>query len=405
MSYFDLDPLLETMLDSSPGISDLNLSVGRPPQVEIDGQLRPVAYAGIERLLPYQTELIAMRLLAGKRDVADKLVRTGSTDLSYSLAKRTRFRVNVFAQRGSYSIVLRVIPSRIPTLEELNLPRVLADMSRKPRGLVLVTGPTGSGKSTTLAAMINQINQERSAHIITIEDPIEYLHPHVKATINQREVGADTQTFALALRAALRQAPKVILVGEMRDVETISIALEASETGHLVLSTLHTIDAAKTIDRIVGVFPKNEERQVRTRFSQAFKWVVSQRLVPRQGGGRMAVCEILRSTSRTKEYVQEGEREGKSLIDAMADGTLEGMQTFDGELEKLINAGVVDKEVGLSYASNRTNLLLRLETQGGDNAPTETPSGRFPAQKPGAAASSRSPARSAPSELDHLIER
>jgi len=404
VAYFDLDPLLETMLDSSPGISDLNLSVGRPPQVEIDGQLRPVAYAGIERLLPYQTELIAMRLLAGKRDLADKLVRTGSTDLSYSLAKRTRFRVNVFAQRGSYSIVLRVIPNKIPTVEELGIPTQLNEVGDERNGIVLVTGPTGSGKSTTLAAIINKINRDKAIHIITIEDPIEYLHPHVKATINQREVGADTQTFALALRAALRQAPKVILVGEMRDVETISIALEASETGHLVLSTLHTIDASKTIDRIVGVFPKNEERQVRTRFSQAFKWVVSQRLVPKQGGGRMAVCEILRSTSRTKEYVQEGEREGKSLIDAMADGTLEGMQTFDGELEKLINAGVVDKEVALSYASNRTNLLLRLETQGGDETPEATPSGRFPTQKPGATAS-RAPGRSAPSEMDDLIER
>jgi twitching motility protein PilT len=229
-----------------------------------------------------------------------------------------------------------------------------------------VTGPTGSGKSTTLAAIINKINREESIHVITIEDPIEYLHPHQKATINQREVGSDTQTFALALRAALRQAPKVILVGEMRDVETISIALEASETGHLVLSTLHTIDAAKTVDRIVGVFPKNEERQVRTRFAQSFKWIVSQRLVPKITGGRMAVCEILRSNSRTKEYIAEGEREGKSLVEAMEDGVLEGMQSFDHELERLINTGVIEREVGLSYATNRTNLQLRLDTQGAD---------------------------------------
>jgi twitching motility protein PilT len=400
MPYFDLDPLLETMLDYSPGISDLNLSVGRPPQVELDGQLRPVAYAGIERLLPYQTELIAMRLLAGKRDLADKLVRTGSVDLSYSLARRTRFRVNVFAQRGSYSIVLRVIPNKIPTVEELGIPAQLNEVGNERNGIVLVTGPTGSGKSTTLAAIINKINQDKAIHIITIEDPIEYLHPHVKSTINQREVGADTQTFALALRAALRQAPKVILVGEMRDVETISIALEASETGHLVLSTLHTIDASKTIDRIVGVFPKNEERQVRTRFSQAFKWVISQRLVPKTGGGRIAICEILRSTSRTKEYVQEGEREGKSLIDAMSDGALDGMQTFDGELEKLINAGVLDKETGLSYATNRTNLQLRLETQGGVNEEV-APTGKFPSRQ----SPSKSAPKSAPSEMDDLIER
>ncbi len=404
MAYFDLDPLLETMLDYSPGISDLNLSVGRPPQVELDGQLKPVAYAGIERLLPYQTELIAMRLLAGKRDLADKLVRTGSVDLSYSLARRTRFRVNVFAQRGSYSIVLRVIPNKIPTVEELGIPPQLNEIGNERNGIVLVTGPTGSGKSTTLAAVINKINRDKAIHIITIEDPIEYLHPHIKSTINQREVGADTQTFALALRAALRQAPKVILVGEMRDVETISIALEASETGHLVLSTLHTIDASKTIDRIVGVFPKNEERQIRTRFSQAFKWVVSQRLVPKTGGGRQAICEILRSTSRTKEYVQEGEREGKSLIDAMSDGALEGMQTFDGELEKLINAGLIDKEVGLSYATNRTNLLLRLETQGGEASESVTPSGKFQAQ-PSASRAARPAPPSAPSEMDDLIER
>jgi twitching motility protein PilT len=398
MPYFDLDPLLETMLDAAPDISDLNLSVGRPPQVEVDGTLHVVPFAGVERLLPFQTELIAMRLLRGKRDLADKLVKTGSVDLSYSLARRTRFRVNVFSQRGSYSIVLRVIPNKIPTIEDLGLPQQLNTVGEERNGIVLVTGPTGSGKSTTLAAIINKINREKAIHIITIEDPIEYLHPHNKATLNQREVGADTQTFALALRAALRQAPKVILVGEMRDAETINIALEASETGHLVLSTLHTIDAAKTVDRIVGVFPKNEERQIRTRFSQSFKWIVSQRLVPKSGGGRLAVCEILRSTSRTKEYIQEGEREGKSLTDAMNDGILEGMQSFDYELERLIHAGAVDKEVGLSFASNRTNLALRLETQSGADAGPAITAKR--ADPP-----ARRPAPQPKSDLDDLIER
>jgi twitching motility protein PilT len=364
MALFDLDPLLNAMLDTDPRISDLNLSTGRPPQVEIDGALQPVSYAGVQRLLPYHTELIAMRLLQGKRDLAEKLIRTGSVDLSYSLAKRTRFRVNVFSQRGSYSVVLRVIPNKIPTVAELGLPSQLGQIADERNGIVLVTGPTGSGKSTTLAAIIKKINEEKPIHIITIEDPIEYLHPNDKATINQREVGADTQTFALALRAALRQAPKVILVGEMRDAETVSIALEASETGHLVLSTLHTIDAAKTIDRIVGVFPKNEERQIRTRFSQSFKWIVSQRLVPKLAGGRVAICEILRANSRTREYVQEGEREGKSLQDAMEAGGLEGMQTFDQEIERLIGAGAIDRETGLSFATNRTNLQLRLDTQG-----------------------------------------
>ncbi|HEX6739372.1 MAG TPA: PilT/PilU family type 4a pilus ATPase [Vicinamibacteria bacterium] len=400
MAYFDLDPLLETMLDAAPGISDLNLSVGRPPQVEVDGQLRAVAFAGLEKLVPYQTELIAMRLLQGKRDLAERLVKTGSTDLSYSLARRTRFRVNVFSQRGTYSVVLRVIPNKVPTVEELGLPTQLNDITHERNGIVLLTGPTGSGKSTTLAAIIHKMNREKAIHIITIEDPIEYLHPHHMATINQREVGFDTQTFALALRAALRQAPKVILVGEMRDVETISIALEASETGHLVLSTLHTIDAAKTIDRIVGVFPKNEERQIRTRFSQAFKWVVSQRLIPKQGGGRLAVCEILRATSRTREYVQEGEREGKSLEDAMNDGVLEGMQSFDYELERLINEGVIDRETGLSYATNRTNLALRLDTQGvGVQAKAAEAEARP------ITSAHRVPPAPPRSELDDLIER
>ncbi len=397
MAFFDLDPLLESMLDTAPDISDLNLSVGRPPQVEVDGQLRPVSFAGIDKLLPYHTELIAMRLLANKREAADRLVRTGSVDVSYSLARRTRFRVNMFSQRGSYSVVLRVIPNKVPTIEELGIPPQLNEIANELNGIVLVTGPTGSGKSTTLAAIINKINQEKPIHIITIEDPIEYLHPHATATINQREVGSDTQTFALALRAALRQAPKVILVGEMRDVETISIALEASETGHLVLSTLHTVDAAKTIDRIVGVFPKNEERQVRTRFAQAFKWVVSQRLVPKKGSGRIAVCEVLRANSRTREYVQEGEREGKSLLDAMSDGRLEGMQTFDSELERLINADVIDRETGLSYSTNRTNLQLRLDTMG-------EPTASMPSLKAMQAAAARKPA-APPSEMDGLLER
>jgi twitching motility protein PilT len=399
MPYFDLDPLLETMLDVAPGISDLNLSVGRPPQVEIDGHLRPVKFGGIDRLAPFQTELIAMRLLSGKRDLADKLVKSGSVDLSYSLAQRTRFRVNVFSQRGTYSIVLRVIPNRVPTIEELGIPLQLNKICDERNGIVLITGPTGSGKSTTLAAIIQKLNVEKPIHIITIEDPIEYLHPHLLATVNQREVGSDTPNFALALRAALRQAPKVVLVGEMRDVETVSIALEAAETGHLVLSTLHTIDAAKTVDRIVGIFPKNEERQVRTRFAQSFRWIVSQRLIPKPGGGRMAVCEILRATSRTREYIQEGEREGKSLEDAMVAGGLEGMQTFDSELERLIISGQLDREVALSYATNRTNLLLRLETQSGHDVVTPG------APPPRRGAPTTTAARSADPTLDDVIER
>ena len=384
MAYFDMNPLLVKMLDSAAGVSDLNLSVGKPPQVEIEGKLQAVPYAGVEKLAPYQTELIAMRLLRGKRDLVEKLLRSGSVDLSYSLPGKARFRVNIFSQRGSYSVVLRVIPNKIPTVQELGIPTQLNEITEERNGIVLVTGPTGSGKSTTLAALLNKMNHEKAIHIITIEDPIEYLYPAMKATINQREVGADTETFSLALRAALRQAPKVILVGEMRDTETINTALEASETGHLVLSTLHTIDASKTIDRIVGVFPKNEERQIRTRFAQSFKWIVSQRLIPKRSGGRMAVCEILRGTSRTRDYIRDGEKEGKSLLDAMEDGALEGMQSFDSELKKLIESGVLDEETGLSYASNAANLKLKLSMEGagsGNGAPSASEEGPAPATK------------------------
>src|SRR5213079_2084411 len=246
------------------------------------------------------------------------------------------------------------------TLDSLKLPKELVNVCKLKNGIVLVTGPTGSGKSTTLAAIINQINHEHAYHIITIEDPVEYMHRHMKSTVNQREVGSDTKSFSLALRAALRQAPKVILIGEMRDVETIEIAMEAAETGHLVLSTLHTIDAAKTVDRIIGVFPKDQEPQIRTRFSQSFRYVISQRLLPKIGGGRVAALEILKSTMRTRDYVVKGETDGRSLTDAMHDGSVDGMQTFDDQIEKLWNEGTISKEIALTYATNPTNLALRL---------------------------------------------
>jgi len=366
MKNFNLDAILEAMLKMSDRVSDLNFSVGRQPQVEIDGALVPVNFPGLPRLTPYQTEMIAMHMLRGDRDLTRTLLTNGSADLSYSIPQKTRFRVNIFAQRGTWAIVLRVIPEGIPTLEKLNMPGELHNVGKLKNGIVLVTGPTGSGKSTTLAAIINQINHDYAYHIITIEDPVEYMHRHIKSTVNQREVGSDTKNFSLALRAALRQAPKVILIGEMRDVETIEIAMEAAETGHLVLSTLHTIDAAKTIDRIVGVFPKDQEPQVRTRFSQSFRYVISQRLLPKIGSGRVAVLEILKSTMRTRDYVLKGETEGRSLTDAMHDGSVDGMQTFDDELEKLWLAGTVSREVALAYSSNPTNLALRLTE---DNEP------------------------------------
>jgi twitching motility protein PilT len=360
MKNFNLDAILEAMLKMSDRVSDLNFSVGRQPQVEVDGQLVPVNFPGLPRLTPYQTEMIAMHMLRGDREATRTLLQSGSVDISYSIPGKKRFRVNIFSQRGTYAIILRVIPETIPTLEELNMPKELYNVPKLKNGIVLVTGPTGSGKSTTLAAIINQINHDYAYHILTIEDPVEYMHRHVKSTVNQRELGSDTKSFALALRAALRQAPKVILIGEMRDVETIEIAMEAAETGHLVLSTLHTIDAAKTVDRIVGVFPKDQEPQIRTRFSQSFRYVISQRLLPKIGGGRIAALEILKSTMRTRDYVVKGESEGRSLTDAMHDGLVDGMQTFDDQIEKMWNEGQITKETALSYATNPTNLALRL---------------------------------------------
>jgi twitching motility protein PilT len=272
-----------------------------------------------------------------------------------------RFRVNIFRQRGSYAIVMRVIPMSVPDFNSLNLPAQLGEIADMRNGIVLVTGPTGSGKSSTLAAILNRINEEKAYHILTIEDPIEFLHLHKKSTIHQRELHSDTPSFALALRAGLRQAPKVILVGEMRDKETIEIGLEAAETGHLVFSTLHTVDASKTIERIVGVFPLADQQAIRTRLARVFRYIVSQRLIPKKdGSGRVAAIEILKSTMRTREYVEKGESEGKSLLDAMRDGSTEGMQHFDGELERFIRAGTVDMEVGLSYSSNAGNLRLEL---------------------------------------------
>ena len=303
-----------------------------------------------------------MSLLRGHPDAARHLAQSRTADLSYALPGKCRFRVNIFQQRNSYSIVMRVIPTEIPTFEQLNIPPQLKEVCDIRNGIVLLTGPTGSGKSSTLAAIIDQINEKKSYHIVTIEDPIEFLHNHKKSTINQREVGADTKDFASALRAALRQAPKVILVGEMRDIETTEIALEAAETGHLVLSTLHTIDASKTIDRIIGLYPKNEEKVIRTRLAQTFRYIVSQRLIPRADGkGRIAAVEILRSNPRTREYIEKGETEGKTLLDAIRDGELDGMQDFDSVIRKMIEDGTITLEDGLSYATNQNNLLLQLK--------------------------------------------
>jgi twitching motility protein PilT len=353
--------ILGAMLRASKNVSDLIFSPGRLPQVEQGGQLVAVNIHGVSTLTAEDTARIAAHLIGSNKIAMEKLKSEGSCDISYSLPRQSRFRVNIFTQRGTCAIVMRVIPNSIPDLTSLGLPTQLADCANLKNGIVLVTGPTGSGKSSTLAAILNKINEDKAFHIVTIEDPIEFLHPHKKATIHQRELHSDTPTFSLALRAALRQAPKVILVGEMRDKETIEIALEAAETGHLVFSTLHTIDASKTVERIVGVFPLADQQAIRSRFAKSFRYIISQRLLPRRdGAGRIAAIEILKSTLRTREYLEKGEESGKSLVDAMHDGELEGMQTFDGEIEKMIRTGVVDMETGLSYATNAGNMRLQL---------------------------------------------
>jgi twitching motility protein PilT len=352
--------LITAMLDSGKGISDLIFSPGRPPQVEKQGELTVVEIPELPILGPDDTARVASDLVMGNPQALQALQQQGACDLSYSLPERSRFRVNVFRQRGSFAIVMRVIASKIPTLGELNLPSALADTASLKHGIVLVTGPTGSGKSTTLAAIIDLINETRAVHILTIEDPIEFLHRHKKATVHQRELHSDTPTFALALRAALRQAPKVILVGEMRDRETIEIALTAAETGHLVFSTLHTIDASKTVDRIVGTFEAGDQKAVRTRLAASFQYFISQRLIPMKGGGRIAVLEVLKATMRSREYLERGEGEGKTLLDCMRDGGQDGMQHFDGEIEKLIRQGTITLPTGLLYATNPGNLAVTL---------------------------------------------
>lgn len=353
--------LIATMLRAAKNTSDLIFSPGRAPQVEVSGQLMQLKITGVGILNAEDTARIAADLIGRNNHAVEKLKNEGSCDLSYSLPKISRFRVNIFTQRGSCAIVMRVIASNVPDFQSLKIPAQLAEAAELRPGIVLVTGPTGSGKSSTLAAFVNKINEEKACHIITIEDPIEFLHSHKKATIHQRELHTDTPNFALALRAALRQAPKLILVGEMRDRETIEVALEAAETGHLVYSTLHTIDASKTVERIIGSFSLSDQAAVRMRLSKSFRFIVSQRLLRRRdGSGRAAVFEILKSTLRTREYVQKGESEGKSLLDAMRDGSNEGMQCFDDEIEKLIRAGVIDIDTGLSYATNAGNMRLQL---------------------------------------------
>lgn len=353
--------LIRQMLEIAKSTSDIIFSPGRAPMAEVNGQLLQLNITGINVLTSEDTARIAADLIGGNQDFVRKLREEGSCDLSYAVPKLCRFRVNIFTQRGSCAIVMRVIPNSIPDLKALNLPPQLAEICQLRNGIVLVTGPSGSGKSSTLAAIVDSINEEKACHILTIEDPIEFLHPHKRAAIHQRELYSDTPTFAAALRAALRQAPKVILVGEMRDKETIETALEAAETGILVLSTLHTVDAAKTVERIVGAFPLNEQQTIRARLARMFRFIVAQRLIPKiDGSGRIAAVEILKSTMRTRDYVSKGESDSRSIVDAMQAGDTEGMQTFDMVIERLIRDGKIDVPTGLSYATNPNNLKVLL---------------------------------------------
>ena len=349
--------LLAGMLRTSDRVSDLIFSPGRPPQVEIRGQLTPVVIPGSETLSADDTRRIAADLIGTNKQAISTLREQGSCDVSYGLPGMARFRVNVFIQRGSCAIVMRVIPTVIPTFTSLRLPAQLEEAAHVRNGIILVTGGSASGKSSTMAALIDRINDLHCYHILTVEDPIEFLHRHRKSTVHQRELHSDTPNFTMALRAALRQAPRLIMIGEIRDRETMEIVLEAAENGHIVLSSMNTVDASKTVERIIGSFPAADNQSIRERLAKTFRYIIAQRLIPRADGGeRIAVVEILKSNSRTRDCVEQGERPGRTLLDAIKASESEGMQHFDAEIAKLVRTGLVDLETGLVFASNATVL-------------------------------------------------
>ncbi|MCK9229849.1 MAG: PilT/PilU family type 4a pilus ATPase [Syntrophales bacterium] len=354
MKKQEIDYILNKMLDSRKSVSDLNITVGKPFQVESHGELIAVDMdPEFRKLTPFQTEIMALNLINQDRRLTEFLIKQGSCDSSYGLPGKARFRVNIFSQRGNYSIVLRKLETQIPTRQQLNLPDAFEKMSQERNGFILVTGATGSGKSTSLAALLNDFNEEKSIHIITLEDPVEFQHESKQATFNQRELGTDFDSFANGLRAALRQAPKVILVGEMRDRETVEIGLGAAETGHLVLSTLHTVDAGQTINRILGMFSTEEENQIRIRLADTVRWIVCQRLLPRKGGGRVAAFEIMGSNLRVKDTILHGESEGKTFREIIEAGRAFGMITFDDYIIRLFEEDNITEETALAYATTR----------------------------------------------------
>jgi twitching motility protein PilT len=350
----EIDHILARMLDSYDNVSDLNITVGKPFQVETAGELAVVDMEPrFEEITPFQAEIFALNILNQNRRLTENLLLEGSCDSSYELPGKARFRVNIFSQRSNYSIVLRKLATKIPTCQELGIPESFLKMAEEKNGFILVTGATGTGKTTSLAAVLNEINDLRSVHVVTLEDPVEYDHPHKMATFNQRELGEDFDSFAHGLRAALRQAPKVILVGEMRDRETVEIGLSAAETGHLVLSTLHTVDAGQTINRILGMFPVEEENQIRIRLADAIRWIVCQRLLPKVGGGRIAAFEIMHTNLRVKDLILHGESEGKTYYDVIHDGKAFGMTTFDDYIIRLYEKGLITEETAMAYASRK----------------------------------------------------
>jgi len=350
----EIDHILTVMLDSHDNVSDLNFTVNKPLQVESSGELVPVKMEpDFKKLTPFQTERIALSLINQKHKLLERLLAKGSCDLSYTLLGKARFRGNIFSQSSHYSIVLRKLETQIPTIDRLRLPKTFYKISRELNGIVFVTGATGSGKSTSLAAMLDEINTNKSVHVVTLEDPIEYVHPQKKSTFNQRELGQDFESFSDGLRAALRQAPKVILVGEMRDRESVEIGLSAAETGHLVLTTLHTVDAGQTINRILGMFNMEEERQIRIRLADSVRWIVSQRLLPKIGGGRVAAFEVLCTNLRVKESIISGEKEGKTFYDIIEAGSPYGMVTFDKFILDLYEKELISQETSMTFASRR----------------------------------------------------
>lgn len=364
----ELDALLTAMIESAEGISDLLFVSGRCPQVEVHGHLESF---GSEAMTSARIEGLAKVIMNNNPKLTEDLTRRGSCDCSYSLLNSHRFRVNIYRQNGNHAMVLRRLASQIPTMESLKLAPVFREIIKEKTGLVFVTGGTGSGKTTTLAAMLNEINQTMPAHIVTLEDPIEFMHPHIKATFSQREFGRDFYTFPDGIRAALRQAPKIIMVGEIRDRETMEIALTAGETGHVVYSTMHTISAGQTINRILGIFSKDEEQQVRERLAGCLRYIVSQRLVPKAGGGRVLATELMGSSLRTREAILMGENETRRLSDIIEAGSTGGWHSFEQSLIKAYEENLITEETALLYCVNKAQMRQRVDAA---NKRKETPS-------------------------------